>query len=255
VPPWPPPFAELAGTLRAVERWLLPAECLLCERPVARADDDALICGLCRSRWLPVPDPACVRCGQPLEAEAECRICAGWPAGFGGVRSAVWLASTARNAVHWLKYQGWWRVAEAMAPAMLRLRPAPGDAILVPVPLGAARQRERGYNQSEMLARAIAPAWRYQVASNRVWRIRETARQTDLTPAARQANVAGAFGARWPGRRAAVLVDDVFTTGATLVAVARALLEAGAPSVSAITFARARRPLDDAVEEVAIGET
>ena len=86
---------------------------------------------------------------------------------------------------------------------------------------------------------------------DRARRVRETTRQTELAPGARQANVAGAFAARWPERRPAILVDDVFTTGATLAAVAGALLRAGAPRVSAVTFARARRPLDDAVEELA----
>jgi len=250
VPPWQRPFAELAGTLPGVERWLLPAECLLCERPVGRSDDDALVCGLCRSRWLPIPDPVCGLCGQPLSPGVDCRICAAWPAGFGGVRSAVWLEGRARDAVHWLKYQGWWRVAEAMAPAMIRLRPALPDAVLVPVPLGAARQRERGYNQSEILARALGRIWDREVSTTRVLRTRETSRQTDLAPAAREVNVSGAFAARWPGRRPAVLVDDVFTTGSTLAAVARTLLDAGATNVSAVTFARARRPLDDAVEEL-----
>jgi ComF family protein len=238
-----------------VERWLLPAECLLCERPVPRSDDDALVCGICRSRWVPVPDPACSRCGQPLEEGVDCRLCADWPAGFGGVRSAVWLLGSARQAVHWLKYQGWWRVADALAPAMTRLRPTLPGAVLVPVPLGAARERERGYNQSAVLAHALSRGWGAEVRSGTVRRVRETSRQTELAPGARQANVAGAFVATWPDRRPAVLVDDVFTTGATLAALATALLRAGAPAVSGVTFARARRPLDDAVEELGPGES
>jgi ComF family protein len=141
-----------------------------------------------------------------------------------------------------------------MAPAMVRLRPAAPNGVLVPVPLGAARQRERGYNQSEMLALALGKMWHREVSTTRVRRTRETARQTDLAPAAREVNVSGAFRARWPGRTPAVLVDDVFTTGSTLSAVARALLDAGAPAVSAVTFARARRPLDDAVEALGRAE-
>lgn len=250
MPPWPLPFAEFAGTLRAVERWLLPAECLLCERPVPSSDDDALICSLCRSRWIPVPDPVCRRCGQPLDPESDCRICVEWPAGFSGVRSGVWLAGTARVAVHMLKYQGWWRAGDAMTPAMWRWRPADPRAVLVPVPLGAARRRERGYNQSEILARSLAGRWQCDLRAAAAWRVRDTARQTDLAPSARRANVAGAFRALWPDRRPAILVDDVFTTGATLAALAEALLEAGASSVGAITFARARQPLDDAIEQL-----
>jgi ComF family protein len=228
-----------------VERWLLPAECLLCERPISSSENDPLVCALCRARWLPLPDPFCARCGQPLEGDLECRICPAWRPEFTGVRSAVWLTGTARAAVHHLKYSGWWRVVEAMAPAMRRLEPLAGAVVLVPVPLGAARRRERGYNQSELLANALSRLLDIPVRPDLLRRRRDTDRQTGLAPDARRANVAGAFEGRRPGGRRAVLVDDVFTTGATLHAAAEALFDAGAGEVSAVTFARARRPLDD----------
>lgn len=240
-----PPWAEAARVLRGVERWFLPAECLLCERPITPAEDDPLVCSLCRSRWLPLPDPLCSRCGQPLEGDLACRICTDWRAGFTGVRSAVWLSGTAREAVHHLKYNGWWRVVEAMAPVMRSLEPLRGTVVLVPVPLGAARRRERGYNQSELLAQAVSGMLGIPVRPDLLRRRRDTDRQTGLAPDGRRANVAGAFEGRSTGGRRPVLVDDVFTTGATLHAAAEALFDAGAGEVSAVTFARARRPLDD----------
>jgi len=246
-----PPWAEWVGALRGVERWLLPSECLLCARPPGFDEADPLICSVCRSRWLRLPDPLCPRCGQPTTAGIECRICAGWPAGFGAVRSAVWLTEGARRAVHHLKYGGWWRAADSMAPVMRGLAPLAGAIVLVPLPLGAARRRERGYNQSESLARALAAIIGVPVRTDLLWRTKETRRQTGLAPDAREANVRGAFGARPTGRRQPVLVDDVFTTGATLVSAATAFLEAGVQSVSAVTFARARRPLDDDVARLA----
>ncbi len=235
-----PPFAE---RLAELERWLLPAACLLCESPVPEREGDALVCGLCRSRWTAVPAPHCERCGQPRFGDLACRICAGWPDAMGRVRSAVWLDGSARLAVHRLKYDGWWRVADSMAEPMRALEPLTGRVSLIPVPLGARRQRERGYNQSERLAAAVGRLSGVPVRSELLRRTRETRSQTALTPEERQANLAGAF--RCDGARgmAAVLVDDVFTTGATLVAAAAALAAGGAVRVEAITFARAVEPV------------
>jgi ComF family protein len=162
------------------------------------------------------------------------------------MRSAVWLTDSARRAVHLFKYEGWRRLGESLALAMRGLEPLSGADALVPVPLGAARRRRRGYNQSAELARPLGALVRLPVQAAALVRVRETATQTRLTPDGRRANLAGAFraGAGVRGRRL-VLVDDVFTTGATLVEAAAALLAAGAAQVSAVTFARARQPLDD----------
>jgi len=235
-----PGFAEAVA---GVERWLLPPACLLCDGPVPARECDALVCGLCRSRWEPVAGPCCDRCGQPAFGDLECRLCAGWPSGLVRVRSAVWLRGTARAAVHRLKYEGWWRVAGPLAESMRRLEPLTGRVCLIPVPLGARRLRARGYNQSERLAAALGDLVGRPVRADLLARPRETRTQTALTPEARQANVAGAFQARAAAGLACVLVDDVFTTGATLAEAGAALSRAGAASVEAITFARAEPPV------------
>jgi ComF family protein len=242
-----PPFAErLAGwraSLAEVERWLLPAACLLCEAPVAAREGDALVCALCRSRWKAVPSPLCDRCGQPGFGDFACRICSDWSPGLRRVRSAVWLEESARRAVHRLKYGGWWRVAEAMAEAMRGLEPLTGRVSLIPVPLGRRRERERGYNQSERVAAALGRLIGAPVRCDVLHRVRDTRTQTALTPEERQANLAGAFACRGAESLAVVLVDDVFTTGATLVSAASALAGGGAESVDGITFARAMEPV------------
>jgi ComF family protein len=232
-------FASIARTLAGVERWLLPAACLLCGEPISEREADALICDLCRVRWRPIPHPVCNRCGQPSFRGLECRLCASWPTGLVRARSAVWLEESARQAVHQLKYEGWSRVAEAMAEAMRRLEPLTGQVFLVPVPLGGRRQRERGYNQSERIAAALGAKGAIPVRADLLQRTRETRTQTALTPEARHANVAGAFRAGPVPGLELVLVDDVFTTGATLAAAAAALAQAGAARVEAVTFARA----------------
>ena len=165
--------------------------------------------------------------------------------------------------MHALKYGGLRRIAGDLATAMTSLDlPGRDAAWLVPVPLGPKRQWQRGYNQSERLARALSRHWRRPVV-DLLSRVRETATQTALTPEARLANVAGAFemrnaegGMRIEGRssnsafriphsalaRTLVLVDDVFTTGATLAEAARALELGGAATVAAVTFGRAALP-------------
>ncbi len=249
----------------ALERLLLPAECLTCRRLLPDAHADDLVCTVCRSRMRPVRPPWCARCGQPEPHFGPCRLCRQWPAALQSVRSAVWLEGGARDSVHALKYGGLPRIARDLAAVMTRHMPKPDRAArLVPVPLGAGRERGRGYNQSLSLARALGLEWRLPVLAQLLARTRDTSTQTALTPDARLANVAGAFAVRNAdlGRRnvggrpgsspsdsafrtphsSIVLVDDVFTTGATLAEAARALEAAGCTTISAVTFGRASIP-------------
>lgn len=239
-----PRFAELGRLWSQAERALLAPACLLCEEQVPAGEGDALICGLCRSRWHRVEPPWCPRCGATVELDDPCTVCSDWPEGLSEVRSAVWLDDPARRTVHALKYGGWWRVTEAMALAMRGLEPLSSPAVLVPVPLGSRRRRRRGYNQSALLARELAGITGGKVDETVLRRGRETRSQTALTPDQRQANVAGAFDGAGCAGRHLVLVDDVFTTGATLAAAGMALRAAGAARVDAVTFARARTALD-----------
>jgi ComF family protein len=161
--------------------------------------------------------------------------------------------ASATEIVHALKYDGWAATCDGMAERMARLS-WPDDvllerSLLVPVPLAAARRRERGYNQSEILARALGARWRVRVDGEALERTRETQSQTRLTPGDRLRNVAGAFRAAQratAGLRGAhvVLVDDVVTTAATLNSCAAALMDAGARIISYVTFGRARQAGD-----------
>lgn len=237
--------------LRAAERWLLAPECMTCGAAVAEGGEP-LVCPVCRMRWRALPDPVCVTCGEPTDLGVACRLCVNWPDGFSGVQSAVRLDDPVRELIHAFKYDGWWRLADAFATRMAPLLAAhDGAADLVPVPLSRRRRNTRGYNQAARLADALGRLTGMPVDCSRIRRVRDTGTQTRLTPAMRLANLAGAFTATASARRA-VLVDDVFTTGATLCSAATALLDGGAEAVSALTFARAAPPLSDAATRIDI---
>ena len=226
---------------------LLPRCCAVCERPV-EAGCTELVCGQCWARAHALPYPRCDRCGHPL-ARPTCGWCEQLPPFVRAARSAYWVpGGTAGAIVHTLKYGGWTGAAAAMAERMGRLA-WPRDVVeersmVMPVPLAPRRERERGFNQSALLARALASRWRVPFVSDCVARVRITETQTRLTPEDRRRNVSGAFhasaGARERLRGAhVVLVDDVITTGATLSACAGALFDSGARIISIVTFGRA----------------
>ena len=154
----------------------------------------------------------------------------------------------ASSIVHALKYDGWASVASEMATRMARLS-WPRDVIeeraaLIPIPLASARKRQRGYNQSALIARSLGAMWAVPVWEDAVARTRETSSQTRLTPEQRLDNVAGSFWVMDEMRgelRGAhvVVVDDVVTTAATLNTCAKVLYEAGARIISYLTFGRA----------------
>lgn len=116
---------------------------------------------------------------------------------------------------------------------------------LIPVPLSQSRRRERGYNQSELLAIELARIWKIEVWRDSLVRTRSTPSQTELTPEERRRNVAGAFAVPMEKRQQTrgahlVIIDDVLTTAATLNACADSLYRAGARTISYVTFGRAR---------------
>ena len=206
-----------------------PAVCVGCAR------EGVALCGPC-GRALAVRGGALpgAPVGMPSDVPLPL-VQLEWCAPYGGL---------VRDALHALKYRGEQRLAGPLgAAAAARWREASiGGDVLVHVPVHPARRAARGYDQAELLARAAAAALGLP-AVVALRRDRATAPQYELGRDRRAANVAAAFAVE-PARRAAVtgrwlvLVDDVVTTGATLVACAEALLDAGAAAVSALTVAR-----------------
>lgn len=236
------------STLAGLLDLLLPRVCAACERPL-HAREAGLVCGRCWARLEPIGAPRCERCGHPRLRES-CRWCALLPPFVRAARSVCWFPGpSASRIVHALKYHGWHGVAGGMAERMARLA-WPRDVVeerraLVPVPLAPVRLRERGYNQSALLARALGARLGTPTWDDVLERVRVTRAQARLTPGERLTNVAGAFRASAAGAERlagthVVLVDDVVTTASTLNACAAALMHGGARITSYVTFGRAR---------------
>ncbi|HLG78290.1 MAG TPA: ComF family protein [Ktedonobacteraceae bacterium] len=151
-----------------------------------------------------------------------------------------------RTCIHALKYYGQTRLAEPLGALLARTcrdRGLAGD-VIVPVPLHPERQRQRGYNQSQLLAEACARALGIPLGAGLLTRVRATQAQAQLAASERQSNVAGAFacispiGAHLLARRNVLLIDDVSTSGATLEACAASLFATGAQAVWGVVLAR-----------------
>ncbi len=241
------PLARLArsGALAALD-FFLPRACVCCDLALP-AEGDALVCALCLARISRLPAPQCDRCGHPTRGQT-CGWCALLPPFVRCARSVCWVPTgVGGDLVHKLKYDGWTRLAEPMGDRMARLS-FPRDvieerAMMVAVPLAHSRLRERGYNQSELLATRIGERWGVPTGAALVRR-RATESQTRLTPGGRLRNVASAFeiavSRRELAGRHVILVDDVVTTAATLNACAAELHAGGARIITYITFGRAR---------------
>lgn len=201
------------------------------------------LCRLCQQALPRALPPRCSICWMPAPHGSRCPRCRDRTFHFLAARAPFVYSGAAREAVHALKYQGLSAIAPVMADLMvdfLQDHPLEAD-ILVPVPLFPSRQRQRGYNQSALLARELSRRLGLALAAEAARRRRAgPAQARSANEEARRANVANAFTAdpaQVSGRRL-LLIDDVITSGATLDACARALKEAGAVSVSALTFAR-----------------
>jgi len=187
--------------------------------------------------------PLCPKCGRPQSSAILCPNCVGWQAEIDGIRSPFRFDGAIRQAIHQLKYRNLRALAVLLAQLLddyLVSSPVPGE-VLVPVPLHQKRLRERGYNQSSLLAQELGKLTNLPVVDDCLIRQRHASPQARTsTVDERWFNVAGAFICR--DRRLkdkqVLLIDDVSTSGATLDACSRALKEAGAVSVWGLVVAR-----------------
>lgn len=242
--------ALIVGTTHRLLDLLFPPRCASC------GASGALLCDACRASIRPPSPPLCPDCGRSLPAlvpsssdpPAACSFCARGqrPIYLTGLRAASTYEGAVRQAVRAFKYRGQRRLAGPLADLLTDAYRDQGIVadLIIPVPLHPIRRRSRGYDQAELLARALAARLHLPLRSDLLVRQRDTRPQTTLTGAERRANVANAFALARPaaGRiltgRCILLLDDVTTTGSTLDAAAAALKAAGPVALWGLAAAR-----------------
>jgi len=205
--------------------FLFPRWCIGCGK------EGEFLCSSCRQQLPRITPPVCPRCGRPQSSGILCPNCVTWQAEIDGIRS------------HELKYRNLRALAVTLARLLhdyLVASPVPGE-VLVPVPLHHKRLRERGYNQSSLLAHELGKLTNLPVVDDCLIRQRHMPPQARTSSVdERRSNVAGAFACRDRRLRdkQVLLVDDVSTSGATLNACAEALKAGGASAVWGLVLAR-----------------
>ena len=221
-------------------KYLSPFRCVLCEAPLWRRYD---LCRRCEATLPWCGGQACQQCGAQIMTGDRCGQCLKQPPGFTQTIAVLWYQDTTIPLVTQCKYH--YRLAHARVMGQLlaqRLanhyqhQPLP-DAI-VPLPLHWRRQRQRGFNQSVLLAKMVARHLSVPLCLL-LKRSRHTQPQVGLKGAAREHNVQGAFSVKWPLlHQHVLLIDDVMTTGASVRAATACLLQSGMERVDIGVFAR-----------------
>jgi ComF family protein len=244
------PPSNIRKILDGLLNLIYPDQCIVCAAPTARRQD----CGICDGCWgkameLKIRPPRCSSCGLPFQSfqdapEYLCGKCTLQMPSFSGARAFGYYTAELSSLIQAFKFHGRRNLVGLLAPLLVGTYfenwSRDDFDLVVPVPLHSKRRRERGYNQSELLARSLAlqialPCFPCLV------RTRPTVPQVGLSDARREENVRKAFHCRDSSRisgKRILLIDDVMTTGATVSSAAQALLDEGALRVSVLTVAR-----------------
>lgn len=218
---------------------IYPPHCVIC-----REAGEGYLCPTCTEKIDLIVPPVCRKCGTPCE-RYTCGECEDREYAFESARSAGVFEGVLRDAIHALKYGNHIVMAESLARIMVDAFPSTGFAravdVIVAVPIHSSRMVDRGFNQSEELAKELGRRVGLPIEASALRKSRKTRHQVELPFDARATNVQGSFATRHADKirgRRVLLVDDVFTTGSTLDEAARVLLSAGASAVRAYTLAK-----------------
>lgn len=227
--------------------WLYPPTCAGCSLRGVRWCED------CEGKTRRILSPYCPTCGHPQSKAKLCQRCRDRQPSFEALRAWALFDGPVRSAIHRLKYNHDVALGELLGRRLIDLLGwANWDVdCVVPVPLSRKRQKERGYNQSALLARPIALHEKLEYLPGALERVKDTRSQIYLNEQARRINVKDAFSGarRHAGGRRILLIDDVSTTGSTLNACAAELVSAGASVVYCLTLAIADRQTQTSLPE------
>ena len=223
----------------AILNLLFPLACILCSAPV-RERQWGPVCPPCWLKMKPLEAPYCPQCGLPQSPAEDtaglCASCRLQEQAFDYARSAYIFNDPLREVIHHFKYTDRVSLARPLG-RMLRECIDHGEflgTVVIPVPLHRRRERQRGFNQAELLARMLGR----NVDTRILRRRKNTPSQTGLSRSQRTLNLAGAFEVCGPVQECIIVVDDVFTTGSTLHEISKTLKRAGAERVEVLTVAR-----------------
>jgi ComF family protein len=226
---------------------VFPVTCVVCNAQVLERRWGAA-CPDCWSRLIPVPRPICAQCGTPAPAiEGLCGRCRKGEHAFDFARSVFLFTMPLREILHHLKYADRVSLARPLSQMLRRYLDNSGFTArsILPVPLHFSRFRERGFNQAELLSRALGLPMYTRLLRRR----KRTPAQTGLTRDQRQSNLAGAFSLRGKVPASVIVVDDVYTTGSTVNEIAKTLKRAGTERVEVLTVARVEQGFYDGMVE------
>ena len=223
--------------VRSVVDWVFPPTCAGCGK------EGEIFCSECLASIIPIKQPTCRYCGLSLAKAGICTHCLEVEHPYAEMASYAVYAGNLRSGIHALKYQNNFWLGEVFSNLLVQLlkeKKWPID-IVMPIPLSEERLQERGYNQAALLSKPIAKYLNRQHDQQSLVRVKENHSQVALTREQRFENVRSAFLAESPKQSNlnVLLVDDVFTTGATIMEASKALAAAGYGNIYAVTLAKA----------------
>ena len=228
---------------------IFPPQCMMCGKRIEDGEED----GMCHGCLLQIPyisSPLCHRCGLPFLLETGsnhfCNDCLLSPPLFKTARALGKYEEGLKKVIALFKYEGKFNLGEGLGRLMARIPHTDltmsSYDLFMPVPLHPKRLRERGFNQAVVLASQLSKRYQIPVDSMNLCRHRPTESQIHLSFNERRTNVKGAFGVNDKGKikgKNILLIDDVYTSGATVNECAKVLIKAGAETVDVLTLARA----------------
>ena len=215
---------------------LFPVTCVHCHAQVQERKWGGA-CPECWSSLIPLEPPFCIKCGEPAPAiEGLCGLCIKGEHIFDFARSALLFTRSLREIIHHLKYSDRVSLAKPLGDILKQCldREAFTGDLVIPVPLHRSRERERGFNQAELIAAQLG----LPVSKRILKRRKNTPSQTGLSRNERKRNLASAFEVMNEVKGTVIVIDDVYTTGSTMNEIARTLKRSGAERVEVLTVAR-----------------